>query len=476
MFRLELKTIGFSQLFTQTKDKVGNTSKNSLTIYGNGFFDRIVFKFFELLSNFFADFKPIEIKLASSLPTKLFARKGEIRQFIAKEIKQTFKECDKEKKYQIGQSDLVKSINKIMDAQNVIALKQTLEKLNFNLSLETHFKMAKTARDLQISLQIQPDIASTLKHPIFIHPKTGEICFNGPTQSEWVKGVLAIDNDKLVKITFDKQQDEKMSYFVEKLKKGLQKHLNGTDKIQEAVLQFSLRIKQKEFEKFVEPAKLEDLSNAGVVVEIKNGNSSTKKYPLDANYINFNQGHYIASVGPQKKYKAFFWEMIFQNKSPLIVKLNEVVKTPDSSDQSYWPALNETFNFDGLNVKTTQEEIIGNALTKRTLEITKESEKKTVIQLDYTGWPDNNTPTNKEDLKRLIELIPAQSPIDEPITVHCTLGIGRTGTFLALLGARHLPQVPTRDLVLAVREQRPGKRMVETAAQYALIEELRSKE
>ena len=58
----------------------------------------------------------------------------------------------------------------------------------------------------------------------------------------------------------------------------------------------------------------------------------------------------------------------------------------------------------------------------------------TVTQFHYTAWPDHGVPDNVMSVIRFIrhvrKLFPASQ--DQPLLVHCSAGVGRTGTFITL--------------------------------------------
>lgn len=61
------------------------------------------------------------------------------------------------------------------------------------------------------------------------------------------------------------------------------------------------------------------------------------------------------------------------------------------------------------------------------------TEKRSVIHLQYLGWPDDSPPTSHADVRRLQEesdTVRALSLLDGPPVVHCSAGIGRSGTFM----------------------------------------------
>jgi protein tyrosine phosphatase len=57
----------------------------------------------------------------------------------------------------------------------------------------------------------------------------------------------------------------------------------------------------------------------------------------------------------------------------------------------------------------------------------------TTHQFHYTGWPDFGVPENSNALHDLITEVNAAKQLNPGMTViHCSAGVGRTGTFLAL--------------------------------------------
>ena len=58
----------------------------------------------------------------------------------------------------------------------------------------------------------------------------------------------------------------------------------------------------------------------------------------------------------------------------------------------------------------------------------------TVTQFHYTAWPDHGVPDNVMSVIRFIRHIRKLFPVsqDQPLLVHCSAGLGRTGTFITL--------------------------------------------
>jgi len=104
-----------------------------------------------------------------------------------------------------------------------------------------------------------------------------------------------------------------------------------------------------------------------------------------------------------------------------------------------------------------------------------------VTQLHYVDWPDHGCPRTTDGIRNLIkiknELQKGEEQHFSPVVVHCSAGIGRAGTFIAIdilirkyqkiLRGRleHLSSV--MDSVMKLRTQRRG--MIQTFEQYQFI-------
>lgn len=104
----------------------------------------------------------------------------------------------------------------------------------------------------------------------------------------------------------------------------------------------------------------------------------------------------------------------------------------------------------------------------RKLELTIGSESKIIWHFLFAGWADYSKPegNDREALLELIRLSASKSGPNNPRVVHCSAGVGRTGTFIALdhlleeLESGQLLQVsdaesdPVFETVNQMREQR----------------------
>lgn len=94
------------------------------------------------------------------------------------------------------------------------------------------------------------------------------------------------------------------------------------------------------------------------------------------------------------------------------------------------------------------------------------------LQVQYTGWPDHGVPQSVASFETLISIVKASSTT-VPIVVHCSAGIGRTGTLigtyavLAHMERGTLSDTTVYDVVAAMKRQRFG--MVQRVEQYFVI-------
>ena len=58
----------------------------------------------------------------------------------------------------------------------------------------------------------------------------------------------------------------------------------------------------------------------------------------------------------------------------------------------------------------------------------------TVTHMHYTAWPDHGVPENAMSVISFIQRGRREHPhsLDQPLLVHCSAGVGRTGTFILL--------------------------------------------
>jgi protein tyrosine phosphatase len=100
-------------------------------------------------------------------------------------------------------------------------------------------------------------------------------------------------------------------------------------------------------------------------------------------------------------------------------------------------------------VVTFLSESTEHSYTVRKFSLTKGKETREVVQLCYQAWPDHGVPlTSKEFLEFRDAVYSYIKDHNLPLVIHCSAGVGRTGTFMAI--DRFEPHTLTVDLMQSV--------------------------
>ena len=75
---------------------------------------------------------------------------------------------------------------------------------------------------------------------------------------------------------------------------------------------------------------------------------------------------------------------------------------------------------------------------------------RTILHFQFTTWPDHGVPEHPQTLVRFVRAFRERvTPEQRPVVVHCSAGVGRSGTFIAL--DRILQVIKVRFEVLPLR-------------------------
>ncbi|CAJ0567684.1 unnamed protein product, partial [Mesorhabditis spiculigera] len=156
-----------------------------------------------------------------------------------------------------------------------------------------------------------------------------------------------------------------------------------------------------------------------------------------SDYIHGNWVHipekrrFICTQAPTETTIEDFWRMMWQEKCRSIVMLCNLVEQGKRKCEQYWPNEKGTTMDSGpVSVKCLSIQDVEEVLTLTRLELTTAESKDTLIveHLCWNNWPDRGVPPNFLACLRLINRVKDLTPI----VVHCSAGIGRTGTIVGL--------------------------------------------
>ncbi|XP_053536154.1 receptor-type tyrosine-protein phosphatase beta isoform X3 [Ictalurus punctatus] len=252
---------------------------------------------------------------------------------------------------------------------------------------------------------------------------------------------------------------------------------------------------QREFEELCDNAK-EFSCRAGELDANKNKNRYPFILPYDhcrvklsllesqphSDYINASyvpggctEHDFICTQAPLPSTMADFWRMVWEQNVQVIIMMTALKESDKVLCNQYWPPERGTGCYGALQV-TTMSRHHGPYCYITTIHLRQHGSPtdRHITHYYYPGWPDQGVPKDHtslsnftEHVRKLLDDIPRLGPT----VVHCSAGIGRSGTFVAILWlmqlcARGIPP----DVHLAVRDLRRHRvLMVQNVEQYILV-------
>ncbi|XP_071139563.1 receptor-type tyrosine-protein phosphatase mu-like isoform X14 [Mytilus edulis] len=226
------------------------------------------------------------------------------------------------------------------------------------------------------------------------------------------------------------------------------------------------------------------------VIDSEDGSSYTTVDNSDYINASYFDGYqdpraYIACQGPTDEMVDDFWRMVWQLRIQNIVMLTNLIELGQIKCKKYWPDENKTERFGNIYVKFDYQETFAdfiltnlivtkidpentNAIDDQTT--TEDNARLQVKHLQFTSWPDRDVP------KYVTTLVEFHSKVNSlrhegPLLVHCSAGVGRTGTFIGIDylmdQADSEGRVNIYKCVEKMRIARPN--MVQTPDQYVFL-------
>uniref|UniRef100_A0A665X1K5 Receptor-type tyrosine-protein phosphatase C n=1 Tax=Echeneis naucrates TaxID=173247 RepID=A0A665X1K5_ECHNA len=212
-------------------------------------------------------------------------------------------------------------------------------------------------------------------------------------------------------------------------------------------------------------------------VQLSTGNGETGCDYINASFIDgYKEAKkYIAAQGPKDETVGDFWRMVWEQQSSIIVMVTRCEEGNRVKCAQYWPSPDrETEIFEEFIVKLTSEVHCPDYIIRR-LSLANKREKSSereVTHIQFMSWPDHGVPGEPQLLLKLRRRVNAfKNFFSGPIVVHCSAGVGRTGTYIGIdammEGLEAEGRVDIYGYVVRLRRQRCL--MVQVEAQYILI-------
>jgi protein tyrosine phosphatase len=223
--------------------------------------------------------------------------------------------------------------------------------------------------------------------------------------------------------------------------------------------------------------------NTRVELYVDNNTSKTEEEILNESYIHANhvlpgtEQACIVTQGPTYDTIVDFWNMILTDRSNLIVMLTDFEEDAEDKCAMYFPLCIEEIHDTkkGIKIECIEMKDMNN-WTRRRLRVTRQDIKHDLWHYECYRWPDRGIIKNYSlfteyltdiELLRFVESLGQLRPV-----IHCSAGVGRSGTFVAIIALLKWKEIPHHELnikglVELLREQRYG--MVQDKDQYKMI-------
>lgn len=188
---------------------------------------------------------------------------------------------------------------------------------------------------------------------------------------------------------------------------------------------------------------------------------------------------FIASQGPLFETMPDFWRMVWEHNVSVIIMLTNFIENGRHKCVKYWPPAEgkDKIVYGDFEVMKRNEEEVPSCytLTQLSIKNMQTQEVKYVDHFWYTSWPDFGIPKVAEPILKLREAVDQRrrsGPSNTgPVVVHCSAGLGRSGTFIAVdMGIQQYLEEGVVDplkYLCEMRQDRGG--MIQTQDQYKFV-------
>ncbi|XP_048238194.1 receptor-type tyrosine-protein phosphatase alpha-like [Haliotis rufescens] len=195
---------------------------------------------------------------------------------------------------------------------------------------------------------------------------------------------------------------------------------------------------------------------------------------INASYVDGydTERRYIAAQGPYRlEIVDNFWGMIWQDECRIVVMVTGLIEAGKMKCLRYWPEKGTETYGDISVTMDTQTRFANYTVTKLSVQHNQAAKKLCLEHFHFTSWPDHGVPDTSALLEFIRKVKVTSREQTQTIIVHCSAGIGRTGTYIAI--ERLMEQAKTEgvvDVVSVVSNMRgQRKNMIQTKEQYLFV-------
>nr|XP_022306857.1 receptor-type tyrosine-protein phosphatase alpha-like [Crassostrea virginica] len=194
---------------------------------------------------------------------------------------------------------------------------------------------------------------------------------------------------------------------------------------------------------------------------------------INANYVKDNDGKiaYIATQGPKGRTINDFRLMVWQENVTQIVMLTNLIEGGKVKCKQYWPEYTDGEFYGNISIRKYEETQYTFYIIRK-FNMSHNEGSRNVTQYHFTKWPDHGTPDPLSLVffhSHVLRTRPGET--QAPTVVHCSGGIGRTGTYIAFDAlckeGKSKGTINVASYVKVMRSYRMN--MVQTYEQYKAI-------
>ncbi|XP_054160491.1 tyrosine-protein phosphatase 10D-like isoform X2 [Oppia nitens] len=197
---------------------------------------------------------------------------------------------------------------------------------------------------------------------------------------------------------------------------------------------------------------------------------------INSNYIpGYNSPReFIVTQGPLHSTRDDFWRMVWEQNSRAIVMLTRCIEKGREKCDHYWPYDTQPAFYGDIQVTILNESQYPD-WTICEFKVQRGDQSRIVRHFHFTTWPDFGVPEPPKTLVKFVRAFRERCSPDsnKPIIVHCSAGVGRSGTFIALdrilQRINKYESVDIFGIVYEMRKERVW--MVQNEQQYICIHE-----
>uniref|UniRef100_A0A1I8A5Y9 Protein-tyrosine phosphatase n=1 Tax=Steinernema glaseri TaxID=37863 RepID=A0A1I8A5Y9_9BILA len=207
---------------------------------------------------------------------------------------------------------------------------------------------------------------------------------------------------------------------------------------------------------------------------VKINNRGPENDYIHANYVStaFATHRFICCQAPLDNTILDFWRMVLQEETVAILMLCNTVEANQKKCAEYYPTkVNDKMTFGDITVKAVKQTKLADEpnVEITLLRVTSGPSKLLLKHYHWIDWPDKGVP---EVSLTVMNMLTSVRGSKKPIVVHCSAGIGRTGTVVCveLLLERMMYGQPCEDTTDVLKDLRRQRALsVQTAMQYLYI-------